>query len=524
MDRGDIADLVESFVTGTIHMREAGADGVELFAAQGYLLSEFLSPHTNQRGDQYGGSLENRMRIIVEALQAMRKAVGRDFIIGLRMNGADHSPGGLVIEDSMAIARGLQATGLLDYLNVSGMTYMQHPGWIADITAPEAMFAEHAGRIRAAVPGMPICVATRIATPDVAERILESGQADLVGMVRALIADPEWPLKAQRGDVADIRQCTYSNQSCLMSLAQGRGVSCMQNTAVGKEAQLGIGTMKPAARARRVVVVCGGPAGMAAARIAAERGHQVTVFEKDAQLGGQNRMTARIASRRGFAEVTRWQEHRLHRLGVKLCVGVAAEAASILAEQPDAVVLATGSVPRRDGYSSFRPDVATLAGVALPHVHTVWEAFTRPQDIGQSVLLIDEDPHLSGAYTAEYLATQGKHVQIVTPHLHPAAELHVNFAGEVYAHLMPLAVKVHPHTLVTEIAGRAVTCRDRYSERQTVLEDIDTVVLAMGNVAHNPLGELLRGRVERLYTVGDCVAPRRIDDAIVDGERVGWMI
>jgi 2,4-dienoyl-CoA reductase-like NADH-dependent reductase (Old Yellow Enzyme family) len=296
MTRAEIAEYVETMVETALNLQAAGGDGVELFAAQGYLLHEFLSPSTNWREDDYGGSLENRARFLVEAIRAIRAAAGPDFLIGVRMNGADYVPGGLEVDDCTAIARRLAAEPIA-YLNVSGRTSLTYPGWIADVTVPEAQFAGEAAAIRAAVPGMPVCVSSRITTPALAESILAGGGADLIGLARALISDPEWPRKAMAGDTDDIRLCTYSNQSCIVGLDRGKGVGCLHNVAVGRERQLGIAAPRPPAkRPRRVAVVGGGPAGMAAARVAAERGHAVTLFEADAELGGQVRLIARVPS------------------------------------------------------------------------------------------------------------------------------------------------------------------------------------------------------------------------------------
>ena len=524
MEAGDIASFVAAYAEGARTMREAGFDGVELFAAQGYLLSEFLSPHANQRTDRYGGSLENRMRFMVETLEAIRGEHGASLVLGVRMNGEDGVPGGLTLEDSQEVARRIAKAGLVDYLNISGLSYLDWPGWIADLNAPPAMFAGSAQRIKGAVPSLPVCVVGRIGDPALAEDILAKGQADLVGMARALISDPELPKKAQRGDLDDIRRCTYGNQSCIMSLIQGRGVGCVHNPAVGHEAVLGSGTLKLAATPRRIVVVGGGPAGMAAARVAAERGHQVTLYERDGELGGQNRMTARIASRKTYAETTRWLAHRLGRAGVDVQLGRAVSSGDILDAGADAVVIATGSTPRRTGYSSHRPHVARLPGVELPHVVTVWDVFSNEAEIGERVVLIDEDPHFAGIFSAEHLADLGRRVEVVTPGLHVGRTLEIGFVPHLYRRILPKGVVVTPDTIVTGIEVNAVTCETRYTGEALRIENVDTVVLAMGNETDDGLYRELKGRVPELHTVGDCVAPRNMADAIFDGERVGRLI
>lgn len=524
MEAEDIEEYIDIYAKAAMNMQEAGADGVEVFAAQGYLLHEFLSPATNKRSDQYGGSLENRMRFLNEVIDAIRKAVGSDFVVGVRMNGDDFSADGITPLIAQEIAKTLAARGLVDYLNVSGMTYAQYPGWIADMTTQDAPFADAAGRIKKAVPHMPICVVSRIGSPELAEDILATGNADMIGMVRALISDPELPNKARRGDSPGIRRCTYSNQSCLMGLDSGRGVGCLHNVAVGREAQLGIGRMRPAPRGKRVVVIGGGPAGMAAARVSIERGHDVTLIEKDGRLGGQNLMTASMAHRKGFGEVTRWQEHMLRRSTATLQLGSEATVDGVIALQPDAVIVATGSVPLRTGRSRFRPEVGFLPGVDQDNVFTVWDVFRQLDAIGRNVVIIDEDPHLSGAYVAEYLAGLGRTVRILTPQIHPAHGLHVNFVPDLYRRLGPLGVVVSVNSLATAIEGRQLQYKDRYSGKKGSIKDVDSVILAMGNEVENRLYRELKSKVPEIHAVGDCVAPRRIDDAILDGERSAWML
>ena len=232
MSIDDIEEYVATFAAASANIQDAGGDGVEVFAAQGYLVSEFLSPNANLRRDAYGGSLENRMRFLVAIVDAIRARCGRDFVVGVRLNADDADVGGLGPDEAREVARRLAASGHVDYLNVSGMTASLYPGWIADIEAPTAHFAEGARAIRDSVNGLPVCVVSRVASAAEAEAILASGQADLVGMARALISDPELPKKAREGREDETRYCTYSNQACLQGLDRGRGVGCVHNVAV----------------------------------------------------------------------------------------------------------------------------------------------------------------------------------------------------------------------------------------------------------------------------------------------------
>ena len=524
MEIADIEAYVATFVAAAVNIQEAGGDGVELFAAQGYLLSEFLSSDTNRRTDRYGGSLENRMRFLDEIIDATRKRVGRDFVVGVRINADDFEPGGLDLAEATQGARRLQDGGLVDYLNVSAMTASRYPGWIADIEAPDGHFAPLSAAIRDAVPGLPVCVVSRIATAGQGEAILASGAADLIGMARALISDPELPNKARAGRDDEVRRCTYSNQACLQGLDRGRGVSCVHNVAVGREAQIGIGRLRPAGRARRVAVVGGGPAGMAAARIAHERGHRVTLLERDTRLGGQNRMTAAVSSRRGFAEVTRWQELMLRKSTVDLRLGVDVDADLLARSDFDAVVTATGSTPRRDGHSSFHDHGEALQTDDSARLFTVADVFAPEAAIGPHVAVIEEDPHYAGTAVAEYLADRGHRVTIVTPHLHAGSSLHVYHLPNLYQRLATKGIAVVPHAVALRVDGDRLWMRDRFTRATRALSPVDAVVVSIANEADNALYRALDGRVAELHAIGDCLAPRQIEHAILDGERVGWML
>jgi 2,4-dienoyl-CoA reductase-like NADH-dependent reductase (Old Yellow Enzyme family)/thioredoxin reductase len=522
MTRADIAEYVATMAEAAINLKEAGADGVELFAAQGYLIHEFLSPSTNWRIDEYGGSLENRMRFLCEAVAAVRHEVGPNFLIGIRMNCIDHVPGGLQPHDAMAIAEAL-AKQPINYLNISGKTSLTYPGWISDITAPEAQFATYAGQIKKAVGKMPIGVSSRISTPETAEAVLRAGNADFVGLARALISDPAWPRKAMNGERDDIRFCTYSNQSCIVGLDRGRGLGCVHNVAVGREAQLGLDTMRPAQKKKKVAVVGGGPAGMAAARIAAERGHEVTLYERQGALGGQNRMTCLVPSRRGYAEIGRWQMRMLEKCAVTV-LNVEATADLLLDAGYDAIIIATGSVPKRSGYTSLRPDIRKLPGVDLGNVFSVWDTFERRNELGQKIVVIEDDPHLAGTAAAEFLAHHGHTVTLVTPHLHAGADLPIHHVPSLYRHLAAAGVEVLPAIFVSAIEDNTVKCVGRFDGKNYEIEAVESVVLAMGNAANNLLsGELERSGKEVLI-VGDALAPRQIDVAILEGERAGWTL
>lgn len=523
MTVADIEEYVETMAQAAANMQEAGAAGVELFAAQGYLLHQFLSPASNKRTDEYGGPLANRMRFLLEGVRAIRKTAGDDFLVGVRMNSGDWVPGGLEVDDAVDIARALRDESV-SYLNMSGMTSLNYPGWIADITAPTAQFAPRAGKIREAVGGLPVCVSSRIGTPEDAENVLAEGQADFVGMARALLSDPQFPNKAARGDREGIRICTYSNQACIVGLDRGRGVGCVHNPAVGREAQLGEGTMRPAEKARRVAVVGGGPAGMAAARVAAERGHDVFLFERGPALGGRNLMTASVRSRSGYAEIHRWQSVMLDRVGVKVSLNVEVDDDLLRQGGYDAVIVATGSTPRRDGYTTLQPGRSGIAGADDARVFSAEDVFNRPQSFSGHVLVVEDDPHLAGTAAAEKLVEIGATAAILTPHFHAGADLPVHHAPALYRRLGSLGITVETSVFVTGIGPDTVTCEDRFTGETRAIDHAGPVVLAMGSIANDTLARRLGDEFAALHVVGDALAPRQVDAAILDGERAGWMI
>ena len=287
-----IAELVSAFGEAARRCREGGLDGVEISMAHNHLVDQFWSPLFNERRDEYGGSLDNRMRFGFEVLAEIRRRAGRDFVVGARISGDEHTPGGLGAEDMAAIARRLAASGLIDFLSIIG-------GGTHTYTLQAAL----AAAIKNAAPGMPILHASRIVDPVHADRLVAGGEIDVVGMTRALIADPELPRKAREGRLDDIRRCVGANEGCIDRIYQGKAVTCVQNPVTGRESELG--DLRRTATPTRVVIVGGGVAGLEAARVAALRGCDVVLMEKTAELGGQVLLAARAPARAEYAGIAR---------------------------------------------------------------------------------------------------------------------------------------------------------------------------------------------------------------------------
>jgi mycofactocin system FadH/OYE family oxidoreductase 2 len=510
LEAEQIAELVRAFGDAARRCREGGLDGIELSMAHNHLIDQFWSPLFNERTDEYGGSLDNRMRFAMDVLREIRRQVGGDFVVGARISGDEHTPGGLSAADMGTIARRLAASGFVDFLSIIGggaHTHTLQAAVVPNMSFAPGLFVPLAAQIKAVVPEMPILHASRIVDPRHAERIVAAGEVDVVGMTRALIADPDLPRKAREGRFDDIRTCVGANEGCIDRIYQGKAVSCVQNPAAGREDELG--EVRPAATVRRVVVVGGGVAGLEAARMAALRGHRVLLLEKAAELGGQVLLAARAPARAEYAGIVRFLTRQIDRLGVEVRLGVEATAELVLAERPDAVVVATGS----------RPYVPPVPGSDGKHVVTTREVLAGEAKVGASVVVVDDVATEEGLSVAELLLDQGKRVEICSPLFHVGQDIGATSIAPLYARLHGKGVVLTPGTELTAIEGSTVILRNVFSGALHRREAVDTIVLALGSRSTDALYRALKGHVALLHAAGDCVAPRGVHAAILDGTR-----
>ena len=515
LEAEQIAELVRAFGEAARRCREGGLDGIELSMAHNHLIDQFWSPLFNQRLDDYGGSLENRMRFGFEVLQETRRRVGRDFVVGARISGDEFTRGGLSAADMAEIARRLATSGLVDFLSIIGggaHTYELQAAAVPNMSYTTGVFLPLAAAIKRAAPGVPIFHASRIVDPAHADRTVAAGQIDVVGMTRALIADPDLPKKARDGRLDDIRTCVGANEGCIDRIYQGKPVTCVQNPATGRERELA--DVHPAKTPKKVVVVGGGVAGLEAARMAAVRGHRVVLFEKTAELGGQVLLAARAPARAEYAGIVRFLAAQVRKLAIDVRLGVEATASAVLAERPDTVVVATGSHP-------FVPPVPGSDG---KHVVTDRDVLSGEAKVGANVVVVDDVHTQQALSTAELLLEQGKRVEVISPLFYVGQDIGVTSIAPLYKRLFTAGVVLTPGTELRAVEGSAVIVANVYSGVERRVEGVDTVVLSAGSRSTDSLYRALKGRVAELYAVGDCVAPRGVHQAILDATRVARAI
>jgi mycofactocin system FadH/OYE family oxidoreductase 2 len=499
VDHAEIAEIVAGYAVTAGHCVQGGFDGIELQCSHSSIVRGFLSPATNLRDDEYGGDLRRRARILLEIVAAVRAAIGPRRALGVRLCGDELIAGGTTIDEAVEVARLVESTGQVDYINTSigvatATLYMIEASM--HIPPGYALFIPSA--LRKAVE-LPVVGVGRFKDPLQAERALAEGHCDLIGVVRGQIADPDFAAKARSGHADDIRLCLSCNQECVGRMGLNRWLGCIENPRAGRESV----RVMPSPRARRLVMVAGaGPAGLQAAIAAAGRGHEVTVHERGDAPGGQVRLAATIPSRAEFGDMVRNQVAECVRLGVAIRYGSEVDVAAVRAAAPDAVILATGAVPER-------PYWAPADAAQVVDVRQVLDGSAAPAG---RVLVVDEVGFHHATSVAELLADRGARVEVVTPGMVVGQDLGVTLDMENWC--VRAAAKGIVQTtdcLVTAVGPGSVTLLHHPTghSRQVAA---DWVVCAVPAAP------------AELYRAGDCVAPRRAHAAVIEGQRAGEAI
>jgi 2,4-dienoyl-CoA reductase-like NADH-dependent reductase (Old Yellow Enzyme family)/pyruvate/2-oxoglutarate dehydrogenase complex dihydrolipoamide dehydrogenase (E3) component len=509
----EIREVIDYFGRSARHAADAGFDGIEVHAAHGYLIHEFLSPEHNHRTDGYGGSFDNRVRFASEVLESVRGSVGAGIAIGVRLVGDEESRSGhgLGPDECAEIAARLARDGLVDFVNVSVGT--SGIGMVRPLYAPHLLGVRATAIVKKSVPDVPVFAVHRILTPDEAEGILERGEADAVTLVRALIADPEWANKARAEHAAEIRACTGCNQGCYGNLTQGYPITCVTNPSVGREATLGSGTLTRADTRKRVVVVGGGPAGLEAAWVAAARGHDVTLLERADALGGKIRLAAILPGRSELSAFADWRVDECARRGVDVRLGVDADRSTVLALKPDAVIVATGGHASVVTPSKSHP--MPIAGSDQDWVVDHERALLEADSLGARVVVLDAIGHIEAIGIGHYLAERGREVTVVTP-LHSPLLLDAETMQKALPRAVRAGVRWRPNTAVVAIGDHEVTVADVMSYAIETLA-ADHMVIRTHGVANDALYYALQADVPEVVRIGDAVVPRLADRAIYDG-------
>jgi len=520
MSEAEILELLDAHAAAARRARAAGFQGVEVWAAYNSLIDQFWLPWSNRRSDRWGGSLENRTRFSRELIERIRRDCGEDFIIGLAISHDANFTVTLQAEALCEIVALHDATGHVDYVTCGAGSYLDFARIIPPFIEPDTLTVPITEQLKGVVKHAKITAEAGIRTPDTGERVIASGAADLVSIVRGQIADPHLAGKTAAGQAARVRPCLSCNQMCWGRRSRDYWISCLINPSAGREWEWGGDRFTPAEVPRRVLVVGAGPAGLEAARVAAERGHRVVLAEAQPQIGGQFRLAGQQPRRAQILDLLDWFEAELARLGVELRLNTFLNAEGVREIGADRLVLATGSLPDDEGFQRWLPQLDRLPGLERGAVHAAEAVMRREARLGAEVVLYDEGGHWKGVGTAWHLAEAGHRVTIVTPDAMVGRDLTRTAAdGAARAALAKRGVRFLTEHAIAEWLGngsgaRVVSLLD--GAEQVI--PASALVLATTNRAFDPLSGELTDLGPAL--IGDAAAPRLAPFAFHDGRKI----
>jgi 2,4-dienoyl-CoA reductase-like NADH-dependent reductase (Old Yellow Enzyme family)/thioredoxin reductase len=509
-----IKEIIEGFELSASHLRQAGLDGVELVASHGYLLGQFLNPKINLRTDEYGGTFEGRLRLLKDAVDATRRGVGDEMIVGVRLSGDEKDYDGTELEQMLEICSALDDDPNLDYFNITAGTSAGLVG-STHIVPPMEYETGYTAPISASIKATvtkPVFVAGRINQPQIADEIIKMDQADMCGMTRALISDPMMPLKAIRRDFEDILACVACNQACIGHMLNACSISCIQRPETGRE--LEYANISRTNSKKHILVAGGGPAGVKAACVAADRGHRVTLCEKSNSLGGQINLAQSLPGRAEFGGIITNLNNQLKKTTANIRFNSFVNLELIEELAPDVVIAATGATP-------YMPEIQ---GAEEAHVVNPWQVLDGKANVGGSVIIADWRCDWVGLGLAELLVKQGCHVRLAVNGM-VAGQNIPQYARDAWiGKLHKLGVEIITHMRVVGVDSEDAYFQHTLSGEPVILNSVDTLVTALGHSAETKLEEDLSKHGISHHIIGDCLSPRTVEEAILEGLKVGTKV
>ncbi len=518
MTENEIEEIIIGFVEAARRAKESGFDGIELFAAYNAIIDQFWLPFNNRRDDRWGGSFENRMRFSRIVMERIRTMAGDDFIIGLAVNMDPEVKVSQTIGQLQEIIAWHDERHLMDYVTCGTGSYFSFGGIIPNVMFADKLGAPHAEALKQVVKHAKIQCESHVRTPENANSVISSGQADMVSIVRGQIADPHLANKAREGRAEDIRPCLSCNQMCWGRRSRDYWISCLINPSAGREFEWGGDRFTSAAKPKKILVIGGGVAGLEAARVAAERGHQVTLAEASDKLGGQFRLAGLQPRRHQIIDYLDWFEGQLTKLQVKVMLNTPLDVDEIKAFGADEVIVATGSLPDGKAFQRAMPHHDSLPGIARGNAWSAEDVMGRAARLGKRIILLDETANWKGAGTALYMAEAGHIVTIVTGAASVMSEMaRTNIDPQMRTRLRELGVHMITEAMILEWHGDGATVQPFGGISEKI--GADSLVVAATNISERGLSDELGAP-----SIGDATAARNAAMAIFEGRKLAMAL